>query len=145
MKPRMLLLEICIILALTGCANAERQPTSYFGRWVIGPAFVVHSSPLSDQEIDALVGQPVAFSDIQVRIGREACRPRYRVEAISTEEFIWRCRMKPIEVGISGDFVTEIDIEDTAATTPFATVFVKDNDHLILTFEGVYFELRREE
>lgn len=142
MTLRRLAFAACLVLTLSGCMKAE-QPVAYYGHWVIGPNVVAHSSPLSDEEIDALIGQPVILSDNQATIGNKCCRASYRTEVISAEEFFWRCRIRPDEVGISTDHITEVDIEDVAVPALFAIIFVKDKDHLVLTFEGAYFQLRR--
>ena len=136
-------------------ANLAHQVTpqrAVFGDWrVTGSSCPAQGCAFTHAQADAWRGQLAFYSDSVVRIGGTVCRaPRYEVGYWPATGIYGGSRLK--DFGIRGDsaLIVEVGCPAQSGREPDhrwevwgAFVLVKDSDHLLVLWEGVFFELTR--
>jgi len=132
--------------------DSKEIEKTYFGQWQIvkelafGPV-----STYSSDEIKNLIGKRLTFSkesatcfgDNVEYLSKIAINPNYRRTVISKKDFEENYGVTFEMLGITRDSIIRIDASD--AMENGSTFFIKDNDTLILSGGGVFFELKRVE
>ena len=134
------------VVLLIGCVQVP--PKEYFGDWyVVQPLHTSGVSALSDSEAHSLIGRRVSYGPQAMRSGATQCeRPRYDEVRYSQDEFLAANRIGAREIGITDDFIFEVDVRQESGSMCSGIgriFFVKDATMLVVMHEGVYFEMRR--
>ncbi|SHJ32042.1 bla regulator protein blaR1 [Clostridium cavendishii DSM 21758] len=124
----------------------------FFGNWIItkhlasGPV-----TALSDNDINNVIGKKLSFSEEKSSCFGEDIsslnniinNPVYKKSIISKDNFAagYRQRLTFEKLGISSDSITDVTVTDQNENSCY--FFIKDNNTLILSSGGVYFQLNR--
>jgi hypothetical protein len=128
--------------------NVVEEP--YLGQWQIKKELAfAPASTYSNDDIKAMIGKKLTFSkesatcfgDNIEYLNNTAVNPTYKKTVISKTDFQTNNRVTFERLGITGDSITQIDAADAEGNG--STFFIKDNNTLILSGGGVYFELTR--
>lgn len=146
-------LLLCLSIPAASLARQVSPERSVFGHWrVSGSSCSAQGCALTRAQADAWRGRPALYSDSLVRIGGTVCRrPRYNVAYWPSTGVYGGSRLE--DFGIRGDSALVVQVECPAKPRSEpdprwqvwgAFLLVKDSDHLLVLWEGVFFELTRE-
>jgi hypothetical protein len=148
MRIRALLLVLSILAAImTRQVTPER---AVFGHWsVTGWSCPVQGCALAPAQASAFRGRRAFYSDSLVRIGGTVCRgPRYNVDYWPATGLYGGSRLKDFGIRADSALVVEVGCApqvhsklDPRWQVWGAFVIIKDSEHLLVVWEGVFFEL----
>jgi hypothetical protein len=130
---------------------SEEREAIYYGDWKINKVLAFGSvGTFSREDADALIGKVLSFSankatnflDSAASLETVSAEPIYSEAVLTKEDFVTNYRMTFDNLGIGTDEVTEISVMD--ANGVVCTFLVIDENTLILSGGGTYFELVRE-
>jgi bla regulator protein BlaR1 len=130
---------------------SEEREAIYYGDWKINKVLAFGSvGTFSREDADALIGKVLSFSadkatnflDSAASLEIVSAEPVYSEAVLTKEDFVTNYRMTFDNLGIGTDAVTEISVTD--ANGVVCTFLVIDENTLILSGGGTYFELVRE-
>lgn len=123
----------------------------FMGNWAISKflASDTGGSAYDSGTINELIGRPLIFSEEKATcfgdnidvMNHTVSNPSYKRETLSNEELYQNYRVTFNMLGITTDSLTQISVYDN--TNNGCTFFVVDNDTLILTGGGDFFQLKR--
>jgi len=131
-------------------ADKKAVEEPYIGQWqIVKELAFAPASTYSNDDIKAIIGKKLTlskesatcFGDKAEYLNNKAVNPDYKKTVISKEDFEMNNRVTFDKLGITGDSITQIDAADAKGNG--ATFFIKDNNTLILSGGGVFFELKR--
>lgn len=123
---------------------------AYYGQWQIEKELsYAPASTYSYDDIRAIIGKRFMFSkdgatcfgDKVEYLSNTAINPFYKETVISKRDFEESNKVTFDKLGIKGDSIIQVDVFD--ANDNGCTFFIKDDDTLILSGGGAYFELSR--
>ncbi|MDW0117448.1 hypothetical protein QTL97_10920 [Sporosarcina thermotolerans] len=120
----------------------------YFGEWIINQVQAYGIGTYSREDAESLIGKTLIFTAIKASyfgdqpsaIEKVAINPIYTETIISESDFVEQNRIPFDLLGIKAP-ITEINVSDSNGHV--ATFFIKDDNTLIITGGGTYFELIR--
>ena len=161
------------LISLTGCSFATNDEASndtgtkeevrsdvvtepnqvvsepYYGEWIINLVQAYGVGTYSGEDAESLVGKTLIFTADKVsyfgdqlsNVGKVATNPTYTETIISESDFVAKYRIPFDLLGIKAPTITEINVSDSNGHV--STFFIKDDNTLIITGGGTYFELIR--
>jgi hypothetical protein len=143
-----------LLLALsTLAANMTRQVAperAVFGHWsVTGWSCPAQGCALARAQAAAFRGRPAFYSDSLVRIGGTVCRgPRYNIGYWPATGLYGGSRLRDFGIRADSALVVEVGCaaQPHSGSDPRwqvwgAFLIIKDSEHLLVVWEGVFFEL----
>lgn len=144
------------ILALTffaACVTQRAKPEqTAFGNWRVTGSRCPTECAMSRPEADAWRGRTATYEDSAVRFADTSCKgPRYSVGYWPATGLYGGARLA--DLGVTADSVLVIEVRcpaqrrtgsDPRWQVPGSFLLVKDRDHLLAIWEGVFFELTRQ-
>jgi hypothetical protein len=135
--------------------NSQSQTNEdLYGNWLIKRTVAFGKvSSLSDEDINKLIGKRIEYSPNKASFGNDICEnPKYKKSIISEKDFFENNGYTSFkELGLQGDSVIMVEIfcekEDYSNFwyTIGGRIFEKDKNTLIANYEGVFFELVKDE
>ncbi|MCG7345536.1 hypothetical protein MHZ92_15485 [Sporosarcina sp. ACRSL] len=135
----------------TGVVTKPNQvaPESYYGEWIINQVQAYGVGTYSREDAESLLGKTLIFTadkasyfgDRPSAIEKVATNPIYTETIISESDFVENNRIPFDILGIKGPTITEINV--SGSNGPVSTFFIKDDNTLIISGGGTYFELIR--
>lgn len=125
-------------------AQIPDSNVSYFGIWEITSGTPSGFSALSEADITALIGKRFEYFKEYALYGdaQKLENPIYHESTISAEEFAESVKGSTLETaGISQAFVQIIEIENIIDFG--STFYIKDENTLIMLWDGAFFELHK--
>lgn len=130
--------------------NEVQQP--FYGTWTISKQLASNKvTAVTDEDIKSIIGKTVVLSKEKANCFREQVKdldkvipnPKYIQNTISKNNFEENTNQHVTfeKLGIKGDTVTEISIDDL--NIRLGTLYIKDQNTLILAGGGVFFQLDR--
>lgn len=145
---------LILALAIPGAcvAQSAAPERAVFGRWQVTASACPTDCAMSRTAAESWRGRAALYEDSIARFGEHSCkRPRYIADYWPGEGVYGGARLK--DLGIRDDSALVIDIEcpsesrpgaDPRWTAPGSFLIVRDRDHLLMVWEGVFFELSRD-
>lgn len=122
---------------------------SYLGNWIIKKKLA--TAPvyaLSDDEIQSYIGKNLSITEKSLSFnGENYINPTFKDSILSNEDFISQYNISLKNLGINSSSVKKVDIsqKNTQQLTSFGSaVFIKDDGTLVTSWDGVFFELKKE-
>ena len=139
-------------MLLAACVTQRARPEqAAFGSWRVTGSMCPAECAISRAEADAWRGRIATYENSLVRFAENSCKgPRYNVGYWPATGLYGGARLT--DWGITADSALVIDLEcptqprtgaDARWQVPGAFLLVKDRDHLLAVWEGVFFELTR--
>jgi bla regulator protein blaR1 len=131
-------------------APANETKEVFYGQWVIKQVLAYGSvGTYSKKDAESLLGKSLSFSTINAshfgdqpsEIDKVATKPVYKKTVISKGDFVTNYRMTLEKLGIKADSISEVTVSDSKGTV--CIFLIKDDNTLIITGGGTYFELVR--
>ena len=121
---------------------------SYYGEWIINQVQAYGVGTYSREDAESLLGKTLIFTadkasyfgDQPSAIEKVATNPIYTETIISESDFVEKNRIPFDLLGIKAP-ITEINVSDSNGHV--STFFIKDDNTLIISGGGTYFELIR--
>ena len=121
----------------------------YYGEWIINQVQAYGVGTYSGEDAESLLGKTLIFTadkvsyfgDQLLDIGKVATNPIYTESIISESDFVAKYRIPFDLLGIKAPTITEINVSDSNGHV--STFFIKDDNTLIISGGGTYFELIR--
>jgi hypothetical protein len=122
---------------------------SYYGEWIINQVQAYGVGTYSVEDAESLLGKTLIFTadkasyfgDHPSTIEKLATNPIYTETIISDSDFVEKYRIPFDLLGLEGPTFTEINVSDSNG--PVSTFLIKDDNTLIISGGGTYFELIR--
>ncbi|HSD30308.1 MAG TPA: hypothetical protein VLB49_00215 [Gemmatimonadales bacterium] len=135
-----------------GCiANPAAGQQAVFGEWRVTGSMCPTECAISQREAESWRGRIATYDDTLARFDAHRCaRPRYTVGYWPASGVYGGARLQ--DLGISGDSAMVVDVQcptrpqegpDPRWQEPGGFLIVKDRNHLLMVWEGVFFELTR--
>ncbi|MDP4153536.1 MAG: hypothetical protein Q8865_08900 [Bacillota bacterium] len=133
--------------------NADTNKSKgFYGIWKISKTYDTGTvSALTADDINSIIGKKITYSQHSAAIEKNICNtPVYKRNIYSKEDFIFNTKTTLDKIGIEANSVTGIDIyENNGEKNLWNSIgnsfFIKNDNTLILSYEGMYFELDRVE
>lgn len=148
MHPRAIISLVAISAACVSTAVA--QP-AVFGRWRVTRSLCPSECALSRTEAASWRGRSATYSATLARFAAHSCRrPHYTVGYWPASGRYGGARLS--DLGIAADSAMVVEVQCPAQPqsggesrwqAPGGFLIVKDPDHVLLVWEGTYFELTR--
>lgn len=145
-----------VVLGLVAVANGSvgAPLSSIYGRWVVKRLLTTSNISVGPRELNAMIGAVAVYSASRVKFSAPRVRfgvyvvehPKYHVSRESTDEFFRDTYLGLPEIGVRGDSVEIIEIhdaDDSDVIAPGTTLFIRDRNHIVTTWDGGYFEMVR--
>jgi hypothetical protein len=118
-----------------------------FGKWRVTSATCPNVCAMSLTEAEAWRGRTATYSPTLARFGTDSCdSPKYNTGTWGQSVFIGGFRMPASRFGIMADSTTVVDIWcPERLRVPGGFLLVKDARHLLMVWDGIVFELTRNE
>jgi len=121
----------------------------YYGEWIINQVQAYGVGTYSGEDAESLVGKTLIFTADKVSyfgdqlsdVGKVATNTIYTETIISESDFVAKYRIPFDLLGIKAPTITEIIVSDSNGHV--STFFIKDDNTLIISGGGTYFELIR--
>ena len=121
---------------------------SYYGEWIINQVQAYGVGTYSGEDAESLLGKTLIFTadkasyfgDQPSDIEKVATNPIYTETIIPESDFVEKYRIPFDLLGLKAP-ITEINVSDSNGHV--ATFFIKDDNTLIISGGGTYFELIR--
>ncbi|MBO0589240.1 hypothetical protein [Sporosarcina sp. E16_8] len=122
---------------------------SYYGEWIINQVQAYGVGTYSKEDAESLVGKSLTFTankasyfgDQPSDIEKVATNPIYTKTIITESDFVSKYRIPFDLLGIKAPTITEINVSDSNGQV--SIFFIKDDNTLIISGGGTYFELSR--
>jgi len=122
---------------------------SYYGEWIINKVQAYGVGTYSSEDAESLLGKSLTFTankanyfgDQPSDIEKVATNPIYTETIISESDFVANYRIPVDLLGIKAPTITEINVSDSNGHV--STLIIKDDNTLIISGGGTYFELIR--
>ena len=123
--------------------------SAYFDEWIINQVQAYGVGTYSSEDAESLIGKSLIFTadkascfgDRLSDIGKVATNPIYTETIISESDFVANYRIPVDLLGIKAPTITEINVSDSNGHV--STLIIKDDNTLIISGGGTYFELIR--
>ena len=140
-------LILLVSVLISTATPAQSVPSSVGGAWKVVRWSAPGISGMRDGVADSWVGRAARFEAKLVEFGPERCEaPSYGPKSVEAENyFIEGFRIYPKELGITAKVVSVVEISCRGKQwdAPGSLLIIKDNDHLVTVWDGVFFELTR--
>ncbi len=147
----MVLLRAALIFVVAHFTQPDAPQHVVFGHWHVTKATCPSKCALTRRQSDSWRGRSASYDELAARFGRAKCeRPYYRVSYWPASGVYGGARL--IDFGIRADSAQVVDIEcpsqrhppsDPRWQVPGGFLIVKDSNHVITIWEGVFFEMTR--
>jgi len=122
--------------------------TLVFGNWQITRVIPTNGfSALSQDEAEAFIDSQLSYTKLDVNYNQILCKsPSFKTVKMSEDQFFDRFSPTFSELGISKNFTYSIVVDCLDENVDWligSFLYTEDIDHLILTFDGAFFELER--
>jgi hypothetical protein len=136
-----------VTVLISIAALGQSVPSSVGGAWKVERWSAPGISGMRDGVADSWVGRLARFDEKLVEFGPERCEaPSYRPRTVEAENyFIEGFRIYAKELGITATTVSIVEIlcRGKQWDAPSNLLIIKDKDHLLTVWDGVFFELTR--
>src|SRR5262245_32316217 len=134
---------LCTALATAACAARSRP--AFHGDWRVVLFTAPGVSALRPTEAAGWIGTVATYETHRAVFGRETCAaPSYATRTMTPDEFAAEYRVRPADVGLGGESVSQITVTCPTAWSNLGSVLlVKSRDALFTVWDGVFFELER--
>jgi hypothetical protein len=144
---------ILAVTFLAACVTQRAKPEqAAFGSWRVTGSTCPTECAISRVEADAWRGRTARYEESGVRFAEISCKgPRYNVSYWPATGLYGGARLT--DLGITADSVLVIDLQcptqprtgsDPRWQVAGSFLIVKNRDHLLAVWEGVFFELTRQ-
>jgi hypothetical protein len=138
---------------LAACVTQGASPErAAFGNWRVSSSMCPSECAMSPAEASAWRGRSATYENSVARFAGNSCQhPRYNVDHWPANGRYGGTRLA--DVGVTGDSALVIEVQcpsqsqtrsDPRWQVPGAFLIVKDHNHLLAIWEGVFFELTRQ-
>lgn len=127
--------------------SMEKTP-EYMGEWKVIKQLPTPISGLSDEEAEEYIGQIFRMEEDRSGFAGDSVKyPTYSVKSVTKADYEDGNRVTLAEWGMEGDSIQEISIRDDQAVAKDAYSTLADliNGHLVISIEGQYFDLEKQE
>ncbi|MDU4960938.1 MAG: hypothetical protein E6X17_09815 [Sporomusaceae bacterium] len=125
--------------------RAEQVQHSFYGKWEITRYLGSSAVASSDVKVEKMIGKQVAYYPDKAIFGtKEIINPVYRVITMSVAEFARGWKVNAKRIGIEGETIQRVRGNSREGRGGFG-FFIKDDDTLIGTAGGYWFEMKRVE
>ncbi len=147
-----LLLLMTCTFSCVGQGGAISQWHRIRGTWVLESIYQTSNvEGPSGWEQKELVGTTIVLNAHSMRAcGQSARVTSVREQQVSPDEFLFGTRVRFSEVGITAPAITEVILNNREAGTcygafplPGQDIHIKNNDELLIDFEGVFYRALR--
>jgi hypothetical protein len=134
---------LCAAMAVVSCAARGRP--SFHGDWRIVLFTAPGNAALAPTNAADWIGTVATYDAHRAVFGRATCAaPTYATRTMTADEFTTQYRVRPADVGLPADAVTQITVTCPSSWTNRGSVLlVKSRDALLTMWDGVFFELER--
>ena len=139
------------LLAVTAACSPPAQD-AVFGQWRVTGTIYIGESAMSRAEAESWRGRVASYGKTHAQFAEHACdRPRYGVGYWPASGLYGGARLR--DLGIADDSAMVVEVRcptqpqtgsDPRWQVPGAFLIVKDRDHLLMVWQGLYFELTRQ-
>lgn len=144
---------LVVALLIPGCARQGARPEQVaFGEWRVTGSFCPSECAMGAADAAAWRERTATYGDSLVRFADVACRsPRYGVAYWPADGQYGGARLA--DMGITGDSALVIEVRcgdqpqvgsDPRWQVPGAFLIVKNQDHVLTPWDGIFFELTRQ-
>lgn len=132
-------------------ANTAQREEPFYGEWVIKAAVGYgRAGSYSEDDIKSLIGKTLSFSKEQSScfgdevkyLDNTVQNPTYKKSILNDAEFTTDYSVPISTTTINGDSITQIEVVNATGASD-CTFFIKDDNTLILSGGGTFFELDR--
>lgn len=146
--------NLILVLIITAACVMQRtvQKRAAFGNWRVTGSVCPTDCAIGRAEADAWRGRTATYGDSWARFANNSCNdPRYGVGHWPATGLYGGARLA--DIGVAADSVLVIEVRcparpqmgtDPRWQVPGSFLVVKDHDHLLAVWEGVFFELTRQ-
>ena len=128
-----------------------------WGEYKINKFYNGSIAAMSNGEAQIWIGKTISFHDsiyfnlnnttrIKNGFSFSHCKinKEYQVKKIDYERFLKDSKISPKTLGFNSKFLKYISLS-TCEISPFSEIYIKDNGNLIVSWDGIYFELSKVE
>ncbi|CAG7640285.1 hypothetical protein ACFQI7_30255 [Paenibacillus allorhizosphaerae] len=122
-------------------ATPSTAPTpSYYGDWTVQKW--IGSTPVSTAVDERIIGMKATYMKEKASFDKETIlNSEYEEIEITNDDFLKEYRTQLSDIGINSKSVTTVKINDW--TNPGSFLIIKDEQTMIILWDGNYFEMKR--
>ena len=126
--------------------SSKKDKNTFYGKWKVNKLLAYGKvSVNSEEDINKQIGKVIDMSESEVTYdGKVYSNPKYVERNLSSDEFEQEYKMSLSKLNISGDNIKEVTIDNVDNSGVCITFIIKDENNLILEFNGDYLELIKE-
>lgn len=124
--------------------NTETNKT-YYGKWKVTQYYAAYITALSREEMDARIGTEYEYgAEVFISDGQQLDAPQYSESEVQKADFEadYQGQLTFEQLGITTDTIKQISIDNSYDCG--STCFIKDDNTILILYEGVFFEAVRE-
>lgn len=123
---------------------------SYYGKWKVTQYYAPYITAITTEEMNTLIGAECEYGpDVFISRGNDLVSPHYSESEETKADFeaAWKNQITFELLGIKADTIKQIFIDNANDNTyDFGSMFyIRDNNTIMIMYEGVFFEAIREE
>ncbi len=119
--------------------------TVYYGKWKVTQYYAAYITALSREEMDARIGTEYEYgAEVFISDGQQLDAPQYSESEVQKADFEtdYQGQLTFEQLGITTDTIKQISIDNSYDCG--STYFIKDDNTILILYEGVFFEAVRE-
>ncbi len=119
--------------------------TVYYGKWKVIQYYAAYITALSREEMDARIGTEYEYgAEVFISDGQQLDAPQYSESEVQKADFEtdYQGQLTFEQLGITTDTIKQISIDNSYDCG--STCFIKDDNTILILYEGVFFEAVRE-
>ncbi len=124
--------------------NKDSNKT-YYGKWKVTQYYAAYITALSREEMDARIGTEYEYgAEVFISDGQQLDAPQYSESEVQKADFEadYQGQLTFEQLGITTDTIKQISIDNSFDCG--STCFIKDDNTILILYEGVFFEAVRE-
>lgn len=124
--------------------NKDSNKT-YYGKWKVTQYYAAYITALSREEMDARIGTEYEYgAEVFISDGQQLDAPQYSESEVQKADFEadYQGQLTFEQLGITTDTIKQISIDNSYDCG--STCFIKDDNTILILYEGVFFEAVRE-
>ena len=155
-RARFTSLSILLSVALVFAAISAVAPLLYaqisarfiYGSWKVKRIIPTSNIQTSTEDAKKYLGLEIVYSADEFKFGSEAVEhPKYKTGRMTAGTFYEQYRAQLKELGVTRGAVSTVEVLDARGEPvlkPGATVFVRNSNAIVIMWDGIYFEVVRE-
>lgn len=119
--------------------------TVYYGKWKVIQYYAAYITALSREEMEARIGTEYEYgAEVFISDGQQLDAPQYSQSEVQKADFEtdYQGQLTFEQLGITTDTIKQISIDNSYDCG--STCFIKDDNTILILYEGVFFEAVRE-